>query len=192
MDLKKKIRDMVSKFDLLNKEDIDIIVETTIVDSFEKGTVLLKEGQIPKKCYMIIEGCVREYILKDGEEKSTAFFTEGDTFTPNSIYSKPSSYYWECSEDCVLTISNKSYEEELRKLLPRLTDVFQQIAISKINQAREELSTFMTSSPEERYINLLETKAKLLDRVPHHQIASYLGMKPQSLSRIRKRISDGK
>lgn len=192
MNLEEKIRDLISKFELLNKEEIEIIVEKTIVDKFEKGTILLKEGQIPTKCYMVVEGCVREYIIKDGDDKTTAFFMEGDTFTPNSGKSKPSKHYWECTEDCVLTISNKSYEEEIRAALPRLDAVFQGIALEKINSAKEEWNLFVTSSPEERYLNLLETKPHLLNRVPHHQIATYLGMKPQSLSRIRKRILDQK
>ncbi len=77
MDLKEKIRVMISRFKILNKEEIEVIVEKTIVDEFEKGTLLLKEGQIPTKCYMVVEGCVREYIIKDGEEKSTAFLWKG-------------------------------------------------------------------------------------------------------------------
>ncbi len=192
MGLKDKIRAMISKFGLLNKEEIEILVEKSIVDEFKKGTLLLKEGQIPTKCYMVVEGCVREYLIKDGEEISTAFFMEGETFTPHSPDSKPSEHYWECVEDCILTISNKSFEEEIRALLPRLDAVFQNIAIEKINKAKEEWSQFVSSSPEERYLNLLETRPHLLHRVPHHQIASYLGMKPQSLSRIRKRILDQK
>ena len=64
----------------------------------------------------------------------------------------------------------------------------QNVTIEKINDAKDEWSQFITSSPEERYLNLLETKPSLLNRVPQHQIASYLGMKPQSLSRIRKRL----
>jgi len=192
MDLKEKIRAMISKFKILNKEEVEIIVETTIVDEFEKGTLLLKEGQIPTKCYMVVEGCVREYIIKEGEEKSTAFFTEGDTFTPHTDDSKPSKHYWECVEDCILTISNKSYEEEIRAALPRIDAVFQEIAIEKINRAKEEWSQFVTSSPEERYLHLLETKPFLLNRIPHHQIASYLGIKPESLSRIRKRLVNKK
>lgn len=188
MSLKEKIRALISKFELLNKEEIEIIVQKTIVDEFKKDTLLLKEGQIPTKCYMVVEGCVREYLLKDGEEKSTAFFMEGDTFTPHSRDSKPSKHYWECVEDCILTISNQAFEEEIRAALPRLDAVFQEIAIEKINKAKEEWSQFITSSPEERYLHLLETKPFLLNRIPQHQIASYLGMKPQSLSRIRKRL----
>ncbi len=183
---------MLSNFEMLSSQERESIVEMTIVDVFKKGTFLLKEGQVPTKCYMVVEGCVREYLLKDGEEISTAFFTEGDTFTPPSSKGYPSNHYWECTEDCILTISNKNYEEELRAAIPRLDSVFQEIAITKINQSKEEWSHFVSSSPEERYLNLLETRPNLLNRVPHHQIASYLGIKPQSLSRIRKRILDQK
>lgn len=192
MDLKAKVRKHVAQFELLSPDEVELIVEKTIVDRFEKGTLLLKAGQIPTKCYMVVEGCVREYLIKDGEEKSTDFFMEGETFTPQARDRKPSKFYWECVEDCILTISNNSFEEEIRAALPRLVDVFQDIAIDKIHKAKEEWSDFVTSSPEERYLNLLEKKPQLLNRIPHHQIASYLGIKPQSLSRIRKRLAEKK
>ena len=190
MELKEKIRAIVSCANILNEKEIDLIVEKTIVKQFKKDEILLREGQIPSKCYMVVEGCVREYLIKDGVEKSTAFFTEGDTFAPFAHDGKgvPSKHYWECSEDCVLTISDQSFEKELRAALPRLDAVFQQIAVEKLNKAKAEWSHFISSSPEERYLNLLETRPNLFNRVPHHQIASYLGMEPQSLSRIRKRI----
>ena len=170
MNLKEKIRNLVSQFKLITKEEVNLIVEKTVVKEFKKGEVLLREGQIPTKCYMVVEGCVREYLIKDGDEKSTAFFTEGDTFTPHTPDSKPSIHYWECTEDCILTISNKNFEEEIRQALPRLDAIFQEIAIGKINKA----------------------KPHLINRVPHYQLASYLGIKPQSLSRIRKRVLDSK
>ncbi|OEK07941.1 hypothetical protein A8C32_15870 [Flavivirga aquatica] len=190
MELKEKIRAIVSCANILNEKEINLIVEKTIVKQFKKADVLLREGQIPSKCYMVVEGCIREYLIKDGVEKSTAFFTEGDTFSPFAHDGKgvPSTHYWECSEDCVLTISDQSFEKELRAALPRLDAVFQQIAVEKLNKAKAEWSHFISSSPEERYLNLLETRPTLFSRVPHHQIASYLGMEPQSLSRIRKRI----
>ncbi|KGL61717.1 Crp/Fnr family transcriptional regulator [Polaribacter sp. Hel1_85] len=190
MELKEKIRAIVSCANILNEKEIELIVEKTIVKRFKKNEILLREGQIPTKCYMVVEGCVREYLIKDGVEKSTAFFTEGDTFTPFAHDGKgsPSKHYWECGEDCVLTISDQAFEKELRASLPRLDAVFQQIAVEKLNIAKAEWSLFISSSPEERYLNLLETRPTLFNRVPNHQIASYLGMQPQSLSRIRKRI----
>ena len=192
MDLKEKIRAVVSGTNLLNEDEINLIVKKTIVKQFKKDDILLRQGQIPTKCYMVVEGCVREYLIKDGVEKSTAFFTEGDTFSPSASAGNniPSDHYWVCVEDCVLTISNKSFENELRSALPRLDAVFNQIALEKLQSAKAEWSDFISSSPEERYLHLLETKPALFNRIPHHQIASYLGMKPQSLSRIRKRILD--
>lgn len=192
MSLKEKIRSLISNFKMLNQEEIEIIVEKTIIDEFKKGTVLLRAGQVPTQCYMVVEGCVREYLIKDGEEISTDFFMEGDTFTPHTQNASPSKHYWECLEDCVLTISNKGFESVIRAAIPRLDSVFQQMAIEKINKSREDWSQFVSSSPEERYLNLLQTKPHLFDRVHHHQIASYIGIKPQSLSRIRKRISEQK
>lgn len=192
MDLKGKIRAVVSGTNLLNEDEINLIVKKTIVKQFKKDDILLRQGQIPTKCYMVVEGCVREYLIKDGVEKSTAFFTEGDTFSPSASAGNniPSAHYWVCVEDCVLTISNKTFENELRSALPRLDAVFNQIALEKLQSAKAEWSEFISSSPEERYLHLLETKPALFNRIPHHQIASYLGMKPQSLSRIRKRILD--
>ena len=194
MELKEKIRAIVSCANIFNEKEIEFIVEKTIVKQFKKDDILLREGQTPSVCYMVIEGCVREYLIKDGVEKSTAFFTEGDgdTFAPFAHDGKgvPSKHYWECSEDCVLTISNQSFENELRAALPRLDAVFKQIAVEKLNKAKAEWSHFISSSPEERYLNLLETRPTLFNRVPQHQISSYLGMEPQSLSRIRKRILD--
>lgn len=190
MELKKQIRAIVSGTNILTQKEIDLIVEKTIVKHFEKGTILLRQGQMPSKCYMVVEGCVREYMIKDGVEKSTAFFTEGDTFAPYTHGGKglPSGHYWECGEDCVLTVSDRSFEEEMRAALPRFDAVFQQIAVEKLSEAKAEWSAYISSSPEERYRNLLKARPTLFGRVPRHQIASYLGMEPQSLSRIRKRI----
>ena len=189
MNLKEKVKTIVSQIEILTKEEIKTIVDITIVKSYKKGDILLKEGQIPTKCYMVLEGCIREYQMVDGHEKTTAIHTEGDKCTSyvNKGRGISSNHYWECLEDSILTISHQEFEDQLRVLIPRLDVIVTQIAIGKLNQAKEDWSHFISSSPEERYLNLLENRPNLLNRIPHHYIASYLGMKPQSLSRIRKR-----
>ena len=57
---------------------------------------------------------------------------------------------------------------------------------------QESFAEFKTSTPEERYLNVLKTRPDLIQRAPQHQIASYLGIKPESLSRIKKRITNKK
>ena len=61
MNLKEKVKTIVSQIEILTKEEIKTIVDITIVKSYKKGDILLKEGQIPTKCYMVLEGCIREY-----------------------------------------------------------------------------------------------------------------------------------
>ena len=187
---KEKVTATFDQIEMLTPAERDLIVERMIVDEFEKGTVLLRAGQVTRRCYFVLEGCIREYRLIDGEDKTNAFYTEGDGTQAyiGGGKDEPVRHFLECAEDCVLMICNESMEEQIRLLVPRLDALIQEVTKQKIAQVREEMTTFMHASPEERYARLMETKPHIFNRVPHHQIASYLGMKPQSLSRIRKRV----
>ena len=190
MSIKDKLRQHLEQLQILTANEIDVILAATIMEEHKKGETLLRAGQVQEHCYMIIEGCIREYMLTDGEEKTTAFYTEGDKITSYSSEGNevPSKHFLECMEDCVITISTQNFENELRKLVPRLDAIIQQVAKEQLGNNKEQLTRFVTSSPEERYKDLLDTKPSLFNRVPQHQIASFLGVKPESLSRIRKRI----
>ncbi|MEO1051028.1 MAG: cyclic nucleotide-binding domain-containing protein [Bacteroidota bacterium] len=190
MDSRDKVRAIIDQISILTQAEKDIIVEETIIEAFKKGTILLRQGQVPNQCFMVVEGCVREYTIRNGVEKTTGFFTEGDKITPHAYddNGQPSDHFLECLEDCIITISNRAYERRLLELLPRLAEVMPAFALEELKKAKSEWTQFVTSSPEERYNHLMETRPSLFNRVAHHQIASYLGMQPQSLSRIRKRI----
>jgi CRP-like cAMP-binding protein len=181
----------LSNFQMLTKEEVLIIAEHTHVKEFKKGLILLKEGEVCKSCYSVLKGCVREYIIKDGEEKTTAFFTEGDaiaSFT-SSTTKKPSKHFLECTEDSLLTVSNQDLESKICKLIPRLESIIRFEVEKNAGKEHDHLSKFISSSPEERYLDFQENRPELFNRIPQHQIASYLGIKPESLSRIRKRLS---
>jgi len=79
-------------------------------------------------------------------------------------------------------------ENELFRRFPRFERISRIALEEELGNYQEMLANFMMSSPEERYLKLLKNRPDLLDRVPHYQLASYLGVKPESLSRIRKRI----
>ena len=167
-----------------------IIVDRSKIQQFPKGTYLLKEGQISNNCYLVIEGCVRQFIIKDGEEKTTAFYTEGEpvnSFTSATNKSK-SNYYLVCVEDCTLTVGSDSLEEEISKLIPRLESIIRQEVERYSGIYQDEISKFITHTAEERYLDLVENRPYLIQRVPQHQIASFIGVTPESLSRIRKRM----
>jgi CRP-like cAMP-binding protein len=160
------------------------------IRNYKKGSFLLREGQVPKKCFFVLQGCVREYRLQDGIEKTTGFFTEGEPVPSQSFNAgaKRSNHYHICNEDCTLIEGTPEDEAVFLALIPNAESIIRNGLEFEIQKTQTALADFITSSPEERYLQLLETRPELLDRVPQYQLASFLGIAPESLSRIRKRI----
>ena len=181
--------DFISKYISLTDDEKNVIESLDIFRSVKKGTTLLTEGQKSKDSYFILKGCIRTYYVLDGEEKTTAFYTEMEAFSPPCVISKtPSEYYISCIEDTILTVSNSDMEVEVNSKFPKFEIMCRILSEELLAKQRIDFDEFKTSSPEQRYLNLLQKRPDLLQRVPQHQLASYLGIKPQSLSRLRARI----
>ena len=89
--------DFLSKYISLTEEEKSAILSLDLFRSFKKGTILLREGQISQNEYFVLKGCIRKYYIKDGEEKTTAFFTEMEGLVPHCVTSKtPSEYFISC------------------------------------------------------------------------------------------------
>lgn len=179
----------ISKYIPVTKELEQAIMKSGFIKSYKKGSILLEQGYLSNECYFIIKGCVRSYYIKDGDDKTTEFYTEQQAITP-SVYgkNKPSDYYLECIEDTIAAVGNPEFEEEMYRNFPELESLGRILGEDIMAKSAEAFAEFKMASPEERYLNFLKTRPDLNQRVPQHQIASYLGMKPESLSRIRKRI----
>jgi len=174
----------------LSEEEQKYISNLQSVEFFKKGTIFLSEGQIVDKCYHVINGCVRKYHLKDGEEKTTDFYLELDSIStrPGSKNIVKAKFNLECVEDTELTVISSEQENILYEKFPRFQAMCRISTELKLEEYQEKLSRFISSSPEERYLDVMENRPELLNRVPQYQLASYLGVKPESLSRIRKRL----
>ncbi|MBB6235631.1 CRP-like cAMP-binding protein [Pedobacter sp. AK013] len=181
--------DFISKYVSLTEEEKNTILSLDIFRSIKKGTTLLKEGQKSKDSYFVLKGCIRTYYVLDGEEKTTAFYTEMEVLTPPCVISKtPSEYYVSCIEDTILTVSNSDMEMEINRKFPKFETLCKILSEELLAKQQIDFDEFKTSSPEKRYLNLIQKRPELIQRVPQHQLASYLGVKPQSLSRLRARI----
>lgn len=185
--------DFISNYITLTEEEKNALVSLDIFHSVPKGTVLLKQGNYSKESYFVLKGCIRSYYEIDGEEKTTAFFTELEALNPPCVVTKaPSDYFVSCVEDSILIISNSDMEVEINQKFPKFDTMCRVLSEELLAKQRIDFDEFKTSSPEQRYLNLLQKRPDLLQRVPQHQIASYLGIKPQSLSRLRARIVEKK
>jgi CRP-like cAMP-binding protein len=179
----------ISKYMILSEDEKKAIVDLAIFKDFKKGTVLLKEGDISNDYYFVIKGCLRCYYMVDGEEKTTAFYTESESFAPlSSVNKTPSDQYVACVEDSLITVANSDMEKIIFEKFPRFETLCRMLSEELLAKNQSAFDNFKHASPEQRYLNLVENRPDLLQRIPLHQLASYLGMKPESLSRIRKRI----
>lgn len=188
--LKEKFIQHFSSISPLSQEESDAIRRSMRLLTSSKGTMLLREGQVQVDTYFILQGCVREYMLLDGEEKTTNFYTEGQwVISLNNFGSPaPSQHHLICTEDSVLSVGNEEQAQLMFKQFPRFETISRAVLETYFTKQRELLTSFLTDSPEVRYQKLLNTRPDLLQRVPQYQLASYIGVAPESLSRIRKRL----
>lgn len=186
-----ELRSFLQQFTILKESELASLLEDLIVKRIKKGTVLLKEGAVPKNCYFVLKGCIREYTIVDGVEKTIAFFTEDYGAVSSKSYSEQtaSTSNLVCVEDVVLLVGDPVHDQKMFKKYPSLISIMTKIMEKEWEKTKVDFAKFIISSPKKRYLNLLENRPELLNRVPQHQLASYLGMTPESLSRIRKRIS---
>jgi len=116
-----------------------------------------------------------------------------DALTPHCVINKaPSEYFISCVEDSILLISNSDMEAEINSKFPKFELMCRILSEELLAKERVDFDAFKTSSPEQRYMNLLQKRPDLIQRVPQHQLASFLGIKPQSLSRLRARLLEKK
>ena len=182
----------ISKYVSLTEDEKNTIVSLDIFRSVKKGTTLLKEGQKSQDCYFVLKGCIRKYYMIDGEEKTTAFFTEMEELTPHCVKNNaPSEYFISCVEDSILTVGTPDMGVELFST-PKFEKMCRILSEELVAKQQIDFDDFKTSSPEQRYLNLIQNRPDLIQRVPQQQLASYLGIRPQSLSRLRARILEKK
>ena len=181
--------DFISKYISLTNAEKSVLLSLDIFRSLKKGTTLLEQGQKSKDSYFVLKGCIRVFYVIDGEEKTTAFYTELDALTPHCVISKaPSEYFIRCVEDSIILITNTDMTVEVNSKFPKFDAMCRMLSEELLAKRQMDFDEFKTSSPEQRYLNLLQKRPDLIQRVPQHQLASYLGIKPQSLSRLRARI----
>lgn len=185
--------DFLESYVSLTDDEKNAILALDVFHSVPKGTVLLEAGRRSNKSFFVLQGCIRKYYIIDGDERTTAFFTEMEAVTPHCVADDtPSDYSVDCLEDSILVISSADMEPEVNGRFPKFETLCKKLSEERLGKQQIEFDEFKTSSPEQRYLNLLQKRPDLVQRVPQHQLASYLGITPQSLSRLRARILERK
>jgi CRP-like cAMP-binding protein len=173
----------------INNEDWNRIESCLTRQLIGKETLILEEGKTCKHLYFLEHGLLRFFIYKDGNDITKYFtdtpycFTSQKSFTAQqpskeSIETLESSIIWQMTyQDAHKLLVISAWSEFIRKLLQEVQEYTEEI-----------LEILQTETAEQRYRNMLKENDQLLQRVPLKHLASYLGIAPQSLSRIRKNV----
>ena len=186
-------RKYILKFTDISNEEWSEVEKCLTRKEYPNGTLILKSGKICKKLYFVEDGLLRFFVFKDGTDVSKFFtespycFTSQKSFTEetpsnDNIETLQDSIIWEMSKsDAFDLFRYHSWSEFVRKLIQEVQFNTEQM-----------LEAIQNETAESRYIKMIEEKSPLLMKVPLKYIASYLGIAPQSLSRIRKKyLEDG-
>lgn len=152
-------------------------------------TTLLYEGEISSNIYFIKKGCLREWFNKEGKDITFQFFFEGqpvasiDSFMSN----KPSLFTIESIEPSTVFAIGKEDFTELLITYPEFKDKFQDFIFQRFRNYGQLFLSRIKDTPQERYEDLIKNHPEIIKRISQHYIASFLGITPISLSRIRNR-----
>ncbi|MEJ8819060.1 Crp/Fnr family transcriptional regulator [Lacibacter sp. H407] len=178
----------------LDKSETSHFISKLQIKQFQKKEIVLKEGAICKFSFFINKGCFRYFYNINGTENTGQFFFENSWYTDYDSYlsGKPSKQTIETLEKSEIILLAKSDLQQLFHDIPKFEKFGRIMAENAFLGLRNRNEMLTNQTAEERYLNLIKERPKVFERVPQHYIASYLGIKPPSLSRIRKRIVEAK
>jgi CRP-like cAMP-binding protein len=185
-----QLRQYFNKLLPLPDEEFNAFSNDLMRKEFDKGETLLKAGVVCDFVAFIEDGAFRFYRYTEGTEMVTAFFFAGDFISNyrSFLLQRPSNHNIECLENAVVWMIKRERIYSLYNKYPLMERMGRLIAEQNYLGATSRLDHFLDFTPEERYKALLKRNSRLLQRIPQYMIASYLGISPESLSRIRKRI----
>lgn len=179
----------------LTAEEEEQIKTYLTVKKLRKRQYLLQEGDVCKMVAFVEKGALRLYrVNEDGSEHIVAFALDGSFITDlySFLTNETSTYNIDAIEDSELVLITRSASDELRKRSPKYQEFIFQATSEAYIQLERRVTSTISLSLDERYKELTANHPTIIQRVPQHMIASYMGLNPETLSRVRKRISINK
>ncbi|SFJ49708.1 Crp/Fnr family transcriptional regulator [Olleya namhaensis] len=150
-----------------------------------KGEILQRKGDISSKIYIVESGLLRSYTIDEkGKEHIYLFGPENWLVADNCESNTPCQLFIDAIEDTIINVATK---EELLKEGPDLTAL-----LRRLDTMQNRIIMLMSSNAKERYLHFIKTYPNIIQRVPLKMVASYLGITPEALSRVRNELSQKK
>jgi CRP-like cAMP-binding protein len=182
----------LSKYIRIDESSMQQLLEQCEDVHFKKGAYFVREGELCHKIGFLISGIARVYHIANDKEYTSYFNFPGRNRMVASFESflsrKPSKETIHFLEDAHLVVISREKLYQLYQLSPVFSELGRKLAEDNYILAMERIFSLQHDTAQERYLKLLESYPDLMNFVPHHYVASYLGITPESLSRIRKEL----
>jgi CRP-like cAMP-binding protein len=185
-----QLQSHLSKLIELKATEAEAFSKAFTLRKLKRKEILLHEGEVCRCTAFILKGCLRYFYNVEGQEHTGQFFFENSWYTDYESFlsEKPSKQNIEALEKTEILLLQKKDLEKLYETYPKFERFGRLMAENAYLGVRKKNENLVNLSPEDRYLNLVKERPKVIERVAQHYIASFLGIQPQSLSRIRKRI----
>ncbi|MGQ0700813.1 MAG: Crp/Fnr family transcriptional regulator [Panacagrimonas sp.] len=189
-DLLAATRAQLARFDIADEALAQAWADLIEPRQFARGKIVLQAGDVPTHCWIIMRGVCRYYYTSfDGRERNKAFFREGGLVgSMSAIFSRgPAPFSIDVSEDSLLGATPLAPFFALARRFPLLDTFVHRFTAYILMRNEQREAVLLTGDMETRYRWVQEHEPWLLERVPQYQVASYLGMDPVSLSRLKQK-----
>ena len=177
---------------LLADEQFEFIKALFIPKKVKKGEFLLREGEMAKHGMFVASGCLRTYTIDNKGKEHILQFSPEDWWTGDMdsvVNNSPSRCFIDAVEDSEILLFDDAALQKLNKYIPESAAMYEAALQKSLVAKNQRIISALTATAEERYNEFLKKYPSLIQRVPQHMIASYLGVSPETLSRIRKQQS---
>ena len=175
---------------VLNQEDIALLEKIFVPQEVFQNTQLLAANKVEKYLYFLAKGIVKGYHYRDGKLIVEHLIEEGNFFSSFQSFMQetPSLNAFETVTKCKMYKITKTEFDTWKNTTNKWNEFIQEVINEHLNCKMERVREFQTLSAKERYLNFIENHPKMVLSVKIDTLASFLGIEPQSLSRIRKQI----
>ena len=176
----------------VNDQEATKITERLRSEQLEKGRLLLSPGEICSHSFFVEKGLLRSYTIDQaGKEHIVQFAPENWIITDRSstYFNEPSELYIDAVETATVIYLDRSFIDHASEISKNFRAFNEKALHNHIRHLQKRITLLLSASAEQRYMNFIKLYPDLTLRIPQWMIASYLGITPESLSRVRKELA---
>lgn len=176
----------------VNPEEIEKLTQHCSTYEAKAGEFLLRVGETSQNTFYVEKGLLRKYgINEEGKESILQFAPESWFVTDREsmYYKRPSLYFIQALEDSRVLLLNDDFIQRLTDEFPEFSTFNNRLMHNHIHQLTNRIYSLLSDTAEERYLAFIKMYPDILMRVPQWMVASYLGITPESLSRVRRNLA---